>query len=315
MVLLAGSAAPAQTGTPALRGGTTVVIDPVTVLDAKGEPVSGLGPGDFRLTDNGTQQAFRMDTSDTLNSPIAMVVIVQTAEFSAGALAKVRKVGSMIQPLITGERGQAAVLSYDEDVRVEQELSSDAGLLTKTFRGLKSHGSGEARMLDAVQAAMGILAGREGERKVILVIGEAKDRGSKSKLEDELTGIERDGVIVYAITYSAYATTMTAKPSDLPPPSGGTGILGGLMELGRMGKANASEVLSEASGGERFSFAGQKVLERRVTELGAHLHSQYLLSFAPGPAAATGMHALRVAVEGHSDYRVRARQGYVWQGE
>ncbi len=292
-----------------------MVINPVTVLDAKGEPVSGLEPGDFRLTDNGAPQAFRMDTSDTLNSPIAMVVVVQTAEFSAGALVKVRKIGSLIQPLITGERGQAAVLSYDEEVRVEQELSSDAGLLTKTFRGLKSHGSGDARMLDAVQAAMGILAERTGERKVILVIGETRDRGSKSKLEDELTGLERDGVMVYAINYSAYVTAMTAKPSDLPPPSGGTGILGGLIELRRMGTANTSEVLTEASGGERFSFAAQKVLERRVTELGEHLHSQYLLSFAPGRAAATGVHALRVAVEGHPDYHVRARQAYVWQSE
>lgn len=290
-------------------------MNPVTVLDARNETVSGLDAADFVLTDNGAPQRFHLDTSDTLNTPIALAVVVQTTESSAAALARIRKTGAMIQPLVTGDRGQTAVFSYDDDVRLEQELSSDPGLLTKTFRGLKAHPAARGRMLDAVQAAMGILAARAGERKVVLVIGESKDRGSNSSLEVLLDGIARDGVMVYAITYSAFSTAMTAKPSDLPPPSSASGILGALSELGRLAKSNTSDLLSTASGGERFTFTSQRALEQCIGRFGEHLHSQYMLSFSPPKSTAPGIHVLRVALAGHPGYRIKSRQAYDWSGQ
>jgi hypothetical protein len=38
---------------------------------------------------------------------MALIVAVQTNDVSAAALLKIQKVGSMIQPLITGDRGWA----------------------------------------------------------------------------------------------------------------------------------------------------------------------------------------------------------------
>ena len=42
-------------------------------------------------------------------APIALVVAVQSSGISAAALAKVQKIGAMIQPLITGDRGRASL--------------------------------------------------------------------------------------------------------------------------------------------------------------------------------------------------------------
>jgi hypothetical protein len=52
-------------------------------------------------------------------------------------------------------------------------------------------------------------------------------------------------------------------------------VLGGIGELQRLGKENAAEALTKATGGSVFSFARQKALEEAIQKFGAGLHSQY----------------------------------------
>src|SRR5665213_1248622 len=52
---------------------THAVITPVTVTDRNGNIVNGLGPKDFRLTDNGKIQKI---TEDIAVHPISMVIAV-----------------------------------------------------------------------------------------------------------------------------------------------------------------------------------------------------------------------------------------------
>ncbi|HYZ83619.1 MAG TPA: VWA domain-containing protein [Bryobacteraceae bacterium] len=311
-----------------------LVMVPVTVTDSKGRPVDGLEPSDFRIYDNGVLQQVAVDTTGTGVAPIALVVAVQSSGISVPVLEKVQKIGVMIQPLITGERGCAALLTFDQEVQWRQECTSDADLLQGAFFKLQPGDYKTARMLDAVVESVKKLRTRPNVRRVLLLISESRDRGSETELQTAAMSAQAAGVTVYSFPYSAYTTAFTTKSSKskdpekndlprpnrteplspkgrvpMPPPEQRVDILGGLGELMRLGKVKDIEVLASSTGGTSFSFTRQKALEAAIEKLGGELHSQYVLSFAPSDPT-PGYHRIEVKIEGSSKHNVRARPGY-----
>ena len=292
------------------RATVPVVQVPVTITDSRGKLVDGLDAADFDVTDNGRAVRFQLDTADAVNVPLALVVVVQTNDLSAAALLKIKKVGAMVQPLITGERGAAAVLAVDETVTVTQEFTRDPDEISRAFRALQPRRARRTALLDAVAQAVEMLRVRTGnERRVVLLIGEAKDRGSEAALETVLEKLQRENVQLFAATYSVLRTQWTTRASDRPAPSGGENdIIAGLAELVRLGKADTAEALAQHTGGKKLAFATLNALEGVVTRVGEQLHGQYLLSFAAsGPE---GFHPVTVALREPGKRAVAARQGY-----
>jgi VWFA-related protein len=318
-----------------------LVLVPVTVTDAKGRPVDGLEPEDFVLLDNGHRQKATVDTIATGVAPIALVVAIQTSGISKAVLEKVRKVGAMIQPLITGERGCSAVVSFCERVDWLQDCTNNEDALIHAFAQVRPGEDKSGRMLDAVHASIEKLREHPNSRRVLLLISESRDRGSETALEPVVMASQAAGVTVYAATYSAFKTAFTTKtretkmPTVPKTPSEQTGtmdggpshcgpagcpnpqmpsvdqrgdLLAGIGELIRLGKTNDTEVLTKGTGGTTLPFTRLKGLEAAIQKLSSELHSQYLLSFTPEDYTA-GYHNLEVRA-GAGDYRVRARPGY-----
>ncbi len=94
--------------------GTTHVITPVTVTDRAGNIVNGLGPKDFRLTDNGKVQKIDQDVAVY---PISMVIAVQANAEVEKMLPAIQKMGSAIQAQILGDDGEAAVIEFDHRIQ------------------------------------------------------------------------------------------------------------------------------------------------------------------------------------------------------
>jgi VWFA-related protein len=311
-----------------------LVLVPVTVSDTKGRAIDGLEASDFLIYDNGVRQRAVVDTLGTGVAPIALVIAVQSSGISAPVLAKVQKIGGMIQPLITGERGCAAVVAFDEWVQWRQECTNDPDALSRAFYSLQPGAQKSARMLDAVHEAVEKLRSRPNARRVVLLISETRDRGSESELESVVIAAQAAGVSVYTCSYSAFKTAFTTTISKnetppepkmpranrteplsargripIPPPDSRVDILGGIGELTRLGKTNDTEVLTKATGGMTFPFTRQKGLEDAIARLGAELHSQYVLSFTP-ETPAPGYHRLEIKVTRPGEFQLRARPGY-----
>lgn len=320
-----------------------VVLVPVRVTDASGHVVDGLSTEDFQLLDSGRPQKVSVDTIATGVAPIALAVAVQSSGISNAVLDKVRKTGRMIRPLIIGERGCAAVISFADQVRVTQECTNDGDKIETAFHRLTTGSQRQGRMIDAVLAAVRLLGSKAGSRKVLLLISESKDRGSESNLATATAAAQKAGITVYAITYSAFSTAFTSK--DAPTPAGPRNPVtavpnpsetqdgrpqtrwnpriispeqsmdanAAFSELMRLHKANAAQALIAGTGGARLPFTRQKGLEDALITLGEELNSQYVLSFVPEQSAA-GYHLLDVRLTGSRGFRVRARPGY-WLGE
>ncbi len=297
---------------PTIRTNVPLVLAPVTVYDSKGRSIDGLQADDFILRDDGVlQPQFQMDTSDTVVVPMAIVIAIQSSGISQPALEKIHRVGGMIQPLVSGEKGQAAVLAYDTELRVLQDFTRDSDKITGAFEIIEGRTIKSAKLIDAVAKGVEMLQTRpENYRRVMLILGESRDRGSKMKLDKAVEAAQRAGVAIYPITYSAQATAWTAKPEDNPPLPMEPDYMGAIKELARLGTANAADALARSTGGRHLSFARLQGLEEAIARLGEELHSQYLLSFVPAESKNKGYHVILVGVKGHPGAIIRARPGY-----
>ena len=301
-----------------IRANVPLVLAPVTVTDKKGNFIDGLKVEDFRLTDGGVPQQLRMDTSDTVLAPVSLMVLIQANGISAPVLARTQQVGGMIKPLVVGDRGQAAVIEFDDEIRVRTDFTADSSVIRTAFEGTRSRSIHTARLIDAVVEGVKMLDTRPpNNRRVMLILSESRDRGSNTKLSEAIELAQRAGVVVYPATYSVQGSSFVSKPSDSPPMPGGDNnvdLIGGAIELGRIGKANAAAALARATGGQHLAFLTLASLEKAISRAGEEIHSQYLLSFTPTSNTKAhskdGFHQIQVAIPSRPDAVIRVRPGY-----
>lgn len=316
-----------------------LVLVPVTVVDAKGRHVFGLEASEFSVFDNGKPQKATVDTIDTGIAPIALIIAVQSSGISSPVLEKVQKIGALVQPLITGDRGCVGLVSFAGKVNWLQHCTKDHDAFQRALNELRPVEHKEGRLLDAAVAAIQHLRLQAGRRRVLLLISESRDRSSETNLESAAMAAQSAGVTIYAATYSAIKTAFTSKlpvseahapqrprtPKDdmgtvngmppnganprIAPPEQRVDLLAGMGELLRLHKTNTTEILAKATGGTTFPFTKQRALEEAIQKLGGELHSQYLLSFVP-EAPAPGFHVIEVQTTRPGIFLIRARPGY-----
>jgi VWFA-related protein len=321
---------------------TVEVVAPTTVLDKDGNYVTGLKPSEFRLYDNGRQQNIRVDETF---APISLVVAIQSNAKVESVLPTIRKMGTLLQNLVAGERGEVAILAYDHRIQLLQDFTSDATKLQEALSKLRP-GSSSSRMIDATVEATRMLTRRpKDRRRVILLITESRDIASAGKPREALTNIELANVIVYALNISRVYTELTAKaPPPRPDPipvtarpsiphmpqtptamaqitGGNVGSGGGgaiqfipiLTEIFRATKAvfvdNPVEIFTRYSGGKERGFVSQTDLERAMSEIGREIHNQYVITYRPDNRDEGGFHEIKVVIT-RPGLEVRTREGY-----
>ena len=293
---------------PTIRTTVPLVVAPTTVTDAAGKHIDGLTAEDFLLFDNGKQREIQVDVSYL---PISLVIAIQTSGISGPALEKIRKIGSMVGPLLVGERGDAAILSYGDEVRMLQEFTSDETKLSAAMRQLRTRGTNGV-VIDAVSNGVRLLEAKpDGRRRVMLVIGESRDRSSKSKIDEVVSRAQLANVTIYTLSYSAMLTSLTERtPAPSNAANSNVDILGIVREPARLAKQNIAESFAKLTGGLTLNFVKESGLETAVEKIGDEIHNQYLLTFTPARDKEKTFHQIVVRVKNYPDAVVRTRPGY-----
>lgn len=319
-----------------IRAPVNVVIAPTTVMNADGSYVNGLEPKDFQLFDNGKLQEINQDVSFI---PISLVVAIQKSASTEKVLPALTKMGNMIESLILGEQGEAAIVSFDHRIEQITDFTNDGQKFNEALQKLRP-GSTTSRLNDAVIESVRILKNRQqSRRRIILLISETRDRGSEGLAKEALTELQLHNVIVYPVNMSYWLnkfTTPDQPPRPSPVPVSALPTINGMpstpntaMQMGYGGtfgnyiplfkeiftstKAvfvdNPQELYSKYTGGNEQNFVGLKGLEDAMQKIGEELHSQYLLSYNPNNKEDGGYHTIQVKVN-KSNRTIRTRAGY-----
>jgi VWFA-related protein len=299
----------AQNGT--IRTEVPLVLVPASVTDTHGNPLYGLAEPDFEVLDDGQPRPFHIEPSDVVTAPLPLVIAVDTSSVTSAALAKIRKVGGIVTEAVAGANASVAVLTFDGQVQVIQPFTQQPDNIARAFYSLKLSGSGRSPMVDAVNTAIDLLNARSGpQRPAILLIGQARDHGSKSKLPDVIVKAQRSAITVHALTYSTFLTPFTAKPDDYTPPEDGPNYFEALANLVRLAKTTTVTALTSATGGLPLSFERQAGLETALLNAGKDMHTRYMISFRPYEDPESRFHKIEIRVRDQPKAIIRARPGY-----
>ncbi len=326
-----------------IRTSVRYVLVPTTVLDPDGHGyVNGLSASQFEIFDNDKPQKV---TAEFTQLPLSVVLVVQANSDIQPMLPKLKRTGLLLQGLVTGTDGDLAVLAFDHRMQHLQDFTNDPEKLDDAMQKL-SAGSNSARMIDAVIEADHMLKRHDPQnvrRRVVLLLSRNIDKGSEAHLQETVRSMEFDNVIVYCVDISKFLTSFMKQP-DFPRPqnggippealpniAGGRGPrsetnvvqqedgnwLNGVPPLYRsirdIFKRSPSEAFSYFTGGRVYTFATERALENAITDIGADLNSQYLLSYSPNNKDESGFHNIRVTVD-RPGLKIRTRPGYWWGG-
>lgn len=215
---------------PTFKARIREVIVPVSVMTKFGKPVDDLQADDFVVLNDGKPQSVRMVARDSSPLPIYAVIILQLDDGSAPALAKIKKIASMISGYITNDMGierpsLAAVVTVADDVSLVQKFTADPDILRDIFAKLVAKGN-SSRITDGVNLACDLLGTSDNAaRRVIVAISESRDVGSGANFSDVVVKAQRKDILIYTVSYSAFVTALTQKASDRPPAPRSTGIV------------------------------------------------------------------------------------------
>jgi VWFA-related protein len=325
-----------------IRVRVALVSAPVVVIDAKGESVLDLQQKDFHIVDDGVDQT--IESFDLGGEPLSAVLVFETSARVATLLPAVQKSAIVFAETVVGPSGEAAVLSYDNSVNTLLPFSTDNDKIEKTIAHLIPGNSG-ARLYDALAAAVGLLRGRpNGQRRAIVVVGEASDSGSEQRLGRVLRDAQLANVVIYSIGLSPTSAGLRAPdsqagaPSATPPGTfGGPSFPGSaqtptsqqqyggnidLLGLSEWAVRNVKAVVKErpldlaatATGGTYQPAFRESKLDNAIDSIGGELNSQYVLSYRPTGANNPGYHQIKVMVN-RPGLRVRTRPGYFLEGK
>ena len=336
--------APVQQAPPQTKIVTRVALvnTPVTVKDSNGQLVNTLDAKDFEVTDNGVPQ--QIAHFDLGGDPLSIVFMVETSSRIAPLLPQMQKAGIVLGETVMGTDGEAAIVGFNDAVDKLQDFTTNRDVVEKTLSKINTVTSG-SKLYDAMALGVEMLSGRPlptadtpGRRRVMLIMSEATDVGSETKLGAVLRRAQLSNVTIYSVGLSTTMAELKAPPKDTTPhvtPPGTFGRpgppgvpqtpdtqaatygSGNLMALAVWAVKHvkdkitdhALELAATATGGEHVATFKNHSIENAVDEIGGELHSQYSLSYIPRGTNEAGYHEIKVEVK-KPGLKVRARPGY-----
>ena len=239
-----------------------------------GKPVTGLTAADFEVRDNGVLQQVRLSEAGVTQLD-AILALDMSASLTAERLGQLRAASEALLKQLRSE-DRAALVTFDEAVRVRRPLSSDFTAIRAALREGKR--GGRTSLIDAMSAGLALAEGGD-RRTLLLTFSDGVDTSSWLDPETVIDVAKQSATVVYGVS--------TSSPSGTP--------------------AMLREI-ADATGGEALD-GTSRTLETAFTHILDEFRQRYLLTFSPDRMASPGWHKLEVRVK-RRGVTVKARSGY-----
>jgi VWFA-related protein len=278
-----------------------------TVKDKRGGLIPNLNKEDFTLTEDAKQQDIKYFTRET-DLPLTIGLLIDVSA-SQGNLIEIEKnAASRFFTEVLRPKDLAFLISFGEDSELLQDYTSSPKLLRGGLDGLQvrsgvggihpgpvptmSNPAGTV-LYDAVYVASADqLRGQVG-RKVLVLITDGEDQGSKYDIKKAIEAAQKADAVIYGMYYV-----------DRQFYSRGGFTLGGGAGEGALRK------LSEDTGGRIFHIDRKNTLEDAFKELQDEMRSQYAIGYSPTNANKDGTFRKIDIHASNKDWKVQARKGY-----
>jgi Ca-activated chloride channel family protein len=220
----------------------------LTVLDDSGKSILGIADQEIEVTIDGVAQ-----TVSSLRSALeggeylAVGLIFDRSGSMKKALDETKQAAVNFLKRMSAD-DWVAVVSFDDMVRVDCELSADRGLIENAIKGI---GLGKNTALyDAVQKGLEILGKASTKRLALVILSDGKDNRSRLKRPDVLSLAKDKSVPLFTIG------------------------------LGSEVEESCLADLASGTGGYFFRAAGPQDLIRLYQTIAEQLQNQYALTFS-----------------------------------
>jgi len=271
---------------------------PITVIDKKGNLISGLTASDFLISEDKTpQQIDSFTTEENNNLPLYVAVLMDTSPSTAGKL-KFEQESAMnfIQTVVRPKKDRVLFATFDDQVTLRQDFTDRLELLDRAVFAVKKTGEKTA-LYDAVwQFCDEKMRSAQG-RRALVIITDGIDTYSRADINDAIDIAQRTETTLFAVSTKA----------------GLSGAVPGV-EAGQVKDKEDKELgrLCEETGGTAFFTGDMLSLERSFSKIAKELRSQYLITYRPTNDRYDGSYR-RVEVKltnGHENLRLRTKRGY-----
>ena len=274
---------------------------------------------------------------DLGGDPLAVGLVVESSTHVRSMIPTIHSLGSIFTETVMALDGEAAVITYDDEINVVQPFTHDHDAVERCIAGTKFIVP-EIRLYDGMARAVALLKSQPPTyRRIMLVVGESEDTSSGTNLGQVLRDAVAANIAIYGVGLSSttadlrYGTEgqrdgkkLTSRLSKKLPSISTVGP--GADPMGRpyydvmtpalwlLTRATNKvsdhqlEVAAAATGGVHYSALRDSTIRSLLDNIGGELHAQYMLAYVPTNDAA-GFHRIRVTVD-RSNLTVRSRPGY-----
>lgn len=287
---------------------TTEVVNVYAVVRTKhGRLVPDLNKSDFEIKEDNIPQKITYFTRET-NTPLTLAIMIDTSPSQERVLYTEQREAKAFLSQVLRPKDLVCVIHFDLDVELLQDFTNEQSLLDKAIDETVINGGGQSvlpsslpptfptrniggtHLYDAVWLASKQLMSQEVGRKVLILLTDGQDQGSKETLKQALKAAQKNDVMVYAIDIVDRA----------------------FYGLGNFSFNGGSVLrkLCEQTGGRVLTVKKIQKTADAFQEIARELRTQYLLGYTPhNPRKDSGFRKIEVRVI-HGHYKVQARRGY-----
>jgi VWFA-related protein len=213
---------------------------------------------EISVYDNGMEQSIRNFTPDP--SPARIALLVDNSLTIRADVEKLEQAArEFAYEIFEGDK--LLIVGYDEQAEIVSDWTDDAKAIESSLKLFRK--KGEPHLFDAMRAVV-VEAFRplQNQKRIIVVISDGLDRGSKATFEQTLAELQQENIMVYAV--QAVDRTRGAIRRDVPKPK------------------VVIDKLAEGTGGQIFSIDEPQVAAKAICD--ELRQNRYVLSYVPSSA-------------------------------
>jgi VWFA-related protein len=296
---------------PTIKVDVNIVNILASVRDKRGGLVANLEKQDFTVLEDGKPQEIRYFTKET-DLPLTIGLLVDVSGSQRNLIDIERNAASQFFSQVLRKKDEAFLISFGEESELLQDYTGSAKLLTEGLKQLRvSSGVGGIGpgpvptaggprgtvLYDAVYLAANEKLKTEVGRKVIVVITDGVDQGSRVRIEKAVEAAQKSDAVIYCIDYSD------------PSAYGGFGMI----NLGGGAGGSAMHKMSDETGGRVYKVDRKHSLDQVFKELQDEMRSQYSIGYTPTNDRKDGTYRKLEVKLANKDLKAQARKGYYAQ--